>query len=412
MIKKLRFKFIITSMGGILLVLLIIFGTQNYLMYKSSREQTQRFLENIVHSDGKFKPFGQAGDKQPESDDPTAPLKPKAEMARATKFFFIRLDESKDIIDCDLSNISSVTKEDAATMALEVLDKDSSQGDKNGYQYLVSEKAYGYIIAFAERGTEFSMLSQLTTISVIAVIGGIIVFFILVMIFSKWAVKPIQTAFDNQRSFISNASHELKTPITVISANADVLKNEIGENKWLSNIQSQNERMQVLVKNLLTLAKTDEQKDTIIFCNFDLSAAILQSVLEFESLAFENHLNLNTSIEPNIQYSGSEIMVKQLIAILMDNAVKHTNKKGDINVSLKRTGNKMLIQVFNTGQGISEKEKDKIFDRFYRSDQSRSRDTGGYGLGLSIAKSIVDIHHGNVSVHIEKFRWIQFSIIL
>lgn len=416
MIKKLRLKFILVSMSGVLLVLVIIFATQNYLMIKSSEEQTNRLLQSVVMTDGNMeylhqKPEG-GGLSPGKEKNPEALRPPAQETLRGAKFFFVKFDTAGNVLESDVSHIAGLTAEDAASYAQTALQAGSQGGTADGYQFLIGQKEYGTIVALAQRDVETNMLRQLTTISAAAVIGGVLVFLILVLILSKWAVRPVKTAFDKQRQFISNAGHELKTPITIIAANTDVLHREIGDNKWLSYIQNQNDRMAALVNDLLTLARTDESGQKPQLERFNLSGACLDCALEFESIAYEGGKTFLTDIQPDILINGNGPMMKQLLYILIDNALKHSDQNGEIRVSLKRMGSKAVLEVFNTGEGVPPEELNKIFERFYRSDSSRSRETGGYGLGLAIGKSIVELHKGKISVQSEQGKWTRFIIIL
>jgi signal transduction histidine kinase len=222
----------------------------------------------------------------------------------------------------------------------------------------------------------------------------------------------VRNAFENQQRFISDASHELKTPLTVISANADVLESEIGTNKWLNNIKSQSNVMNGLVHDLLDLAKFEETAADMVTGQFNLSNLVLNKALEFECTAFEAGKTFEQDIQPDIMYNGNEDSIIHLVTILMDNAIRHSDENGLIRVSLTTEGNKKILTVYNTGNSIKHNEMDKIFNRFYRSDESRSRATGGYGLGLAIAKSVADAHNGTITANGEEGKWISFTVIL
>jgi signal transduction histidine kinase len=231
-----------------------------------------------------------------------------------------------------------------------------------------------------------SILKSLIALSVIFVILFFIVYAVSFKIF-----KPVKDAFRSQKQFISNASHELKTPLSIISANADVIK-EDSNSKWVENIKSQTERMSGLVSDMLSLAKMDEGTTKLKNERFSLSNEILNATLPFDALAFEKKKRLIVNIEPNIYYNGDKACVNQLVNILLDNAIKHADKTGEIFLELKREKNKNVLTVFNTGSNVPNSESNKIFERFYRADVSRSRETGGTGLGLSIAKSLSEIN--------------------
>ena len=232
------------------------------------------------------------------------------------------------------------------------------------------------------------------------------------ILLARWAIKPVENTLEEQRRFISDASHELKTPLTVINTNADVLKSEIGENKWLGYIQSEAARMSKLVGDLLELSRMNHGGGLYEKKRFSLSGAVLGAVLPFESVVFEAHKNLDTDIEDNIFYTGDENRIKQLVVILLDNAIKNTFDGGTITVTLAGSEVKPRISVRNEGEGIDEKDIPHIFERFYRCDDSRTRGTGGFGLGLAIARDIVTQHGGRLTVVSKKGQWTEFTASL
>jgi len=230
-----------------------------------------------------------------------------------------------------------------------------------------------------------------------------IIIFLISRFFANRSIQPIKEAFDKQKQFIADASHELKTPLTVINTNVDVLlsnKDDLihNQSKWLYYIKSEAERMNKLTSDLLYLAQVDYSDVKMIFSDFNLSEAVEHIILTMEGVVFENNIALHYDIEPNLIVSGNIEQLKQVILIFLDNAIKYTDKKGKINLVLNKAHNKINLSVTNTGKGIPEEHISKIFNRFYRTDKSRARDSGGYGLGLSIAKAIVEQHNGKISV--------------
>ena len=220
--------------------------------------------------------------------------------------------------------------------------------------------------------------------------------FVVVYLLSFKVFEPIKETLEKQKRFISDASHELKTPLTIISANADVLK-QTCDSQWLDNIKSQTERMDNLVSDMLTLAKLDERKAMISEEPCDVSQLVLDTALPFDAVAFEKNKTLTLDIKPDIKAVADRQNVKKITSILIDNAIKHSYANGEIKVSVYRENNKVYLTVFNTGSDIPDDKSDKIFERFYRGDKSRSRESGGSGLGLSIAKSIADNNKWKIS---------------
>ena len=244
---------------------------------------------------------------------------------------------------------------------------------------------------------------------------GMCLLFAAVFFLSGWIVKPVEHAFEKQKNFIADASHELKTPLTIINANAEVLQNSLGENKWLQHILEQTNRMNLLIRDLLDLARLDSAPKAIAFSDFDFSRAVTASALSFESLAFETHKTYRMEIADGVHCTGNEGAIRQLVTILLDNAFKYSEAGAQITISLSRKGDKKILSVLNTGRGISKEDQKHIFERFYRSDNSRSRESGssgGYGLGLAIAASIVSSHSGQISVKSDEVSYTQITAVL
>ena len=225
-------------------------------------------------------------------------------------------------------------------------------------------------------------------------------------------VRPVEEAFIRQKQFVSDASHELKTPLAVISANAEVLEQEIGKNEYLGYIRSEVMRTDSLVRNLLTLARLDRNADKSEMKPFDLSHALLDVILPFESTVYEAGKTMETDIPDGIQCGGNEEMIKQLAVILLSNALKYSDDGGQIRITLAARGKQREIQVFNTGEPIAPENQKKIFDRFWRADPAHGRETGGHGLGLAIASSIVEAHKGRIAVESSAGKGTTFTVSL
>lgn len=215
---------------------------------------------------------------------------------------------------------------------------------------------------------------------------------------TKWLVKPVIESFDKQKQFIYDASHELKTPLSIIMASAETFEENPNEKKWLDNIKSETHRMSKLVTNLLDLSKSEYIKEQETFSEVNLSKLVESTTLSFESLMFEQSLTLKLDIEDSIMFCCNLDRIKELLSILIDNAIKHGYEQSTINIKLYKEKNIIYLEVQNRGDAIPKDEREKIFERFYRIDKSRNRDANRFGLGLSIAKNIVINHNGHISV--------------
>lgn len=411
MIKKLRVKFMLVTLGVLIAVFVAMLIAINVSVTRDSKQQTEALLEGIVASDG----IEKLDFKVPKEDFNNQDMSPPENGGHGNPFsanpgkndemngkgmgtfFYVKTDSEYTITESFYDMMLAYDDSDIEYYVDLAVSSGKKRGSIENLEYLIGEKDYGYIIVYAERSVEQRILSSLMSVTVLVAIVTCIIAAVFTLVLSRWMVRPVETALERQKRFISDASHELKTPITIIAANSDVLENTIGTNRQLDNIRSQTERMSGLVHDLLDLTRTEDYKENIVFSNFDISTAILNTTLEFESRVFEEGRTIEYDVQEGIEYNGSEGKIKQLLTILIDNAIKHSDKHGRIDVTLKRQNQKVVISVSNTGAGIPEAEREKVFERFYRSDASRSRETGGYGLGLAIAKSIVDLHKGKIT---------------
>ena len=282
----------------------------------------------------------------------------------------------------------------------------------------------GSLVALADITRELQTAGHLMLIS-----GGIFLVSILVSTLVAWflaerSVRPVEEAFETQKQFIADAGHELKTPVSVVAANADALAGEIGDNKWLGYIKYETQRMARLINDLLYLAKNDAGRVPMMYSNLDVSRVVEAAVLPFESLVFEQKKHLELAIEEGIQWIGDSGGISQVVVILLDNAIKNSPEGAQLRVSLSMEQNRRgqgrfgkghnhpVVTVYNEGEGLSPEEMKQVFKRFYRSDSSRTRETGGCGLGLSIAQFIAQAHNGTISVEGQQGSWISFSLHL
>ncbi len=256
------------------------------------------------------------------------------------------------------------------------------------YYKFYDESGRNILVAIDMTDSVNMRLSLLGRIALVACTIYLILFLIVLFISDK-IFQPIKENLEKQKQFISDASHELKTPITIISANTDVLK-DIDDNQWLDNIKTQTKRLETIVSDMLSLAKAQEVQQDAVLDNFNISQEIIDAVLPFDALAFENQKVIISDITPNVQYYGNKQDIVKITNILIDNAVKYTTNGGKIFVSLVKDSGKIILTVKNDGSNVPSQDANKIFERFYRAESSRSRNTGGSGLGLAIAKNICD----------------------
>ena len=319
-------------------------------------------------------------------------------MYKNTNFFSVLFSPDGDVINIKKNMGSEFSDEELVSLCEKILATDVDRGSYDRFLFATRNFIGGSIVVVMDNAVNLYNLRTVRSNSMLVGIIGFIVILWMAYALSDWLVYPVKQTLEKQKQFISDVSHELKTPIAVISANAEVLEGEMGENKWLGYIRSESDRMRGLVNNLLVLSRFDSTGEAASFEKFNLSKTLEGSAMPFECVAFEKGINFECISGENIIINGNEDSIKQVIAILIDNAIKHCYPQGEILVRLKQVRGKAVLEVSNTGDEIPKESRSRIFERFYRVDEARNSENGGHGLGLAIAKTIVEKHHGNISV--------------
>ena len=396
MIRTLRIKLIIATMLSLLLVLTIICGTVGILNYKKIITDADSILAILEENDGNF-PIG----KHSENDFSLTDGPPKGnrlfspELPYESRYFSVFFTEDGTAVSVNTGKIAAVDTQTAIAYGQSVFDSGTTHGFVGDYRYTTYSSGNEVHIIFLDYGREMSSFRTFLVTSAGVCIVGLAAVMLLLIFLSGRIVKPFSENYEKQKRFITDAGHELKTPLTIIDAAIDVLEMDIGENEWLSDIQAQTKRLTQLTNSLIQLSRMEElpQVEKI---EFPLSDVVEETVETFQALAKSGNKILSRKIQPMLSMNGDEKAIRQLITILMDNAVKYTDEGGRIELALEKQKNAIQLSVFNTVSHISRENLPKLFDRFYRTDQSRNSKTGGYGLGLSIASAIVAAHKGKI----------------
>lgn len=419
MIRDLRKKFILVAMLSTMLVLTAIMGVVNFSNYREMLDRADEMTALLEQNDGKF-PEEPSWHEQDDTETP--PAKPEndekdksrfsVETPFETRYFTVTVDENGEVTDCDLDRIAAVDEETAEEYTQTAQQKNKTTGFQGIYRYRVTETEDGAKYVFLDCRREISNFRTVLVTTISVSLLGLAAVFVLVVIFSRMVFRPVEESIQKQKRFITDASHELKTPLTIIDANIEVMKMESGESQWTKSTRKQIQRLSGLVQQLVTLSRLDEEKGLEEKCEFNLSEAVSECVQPYESLAQTREKNLTLNIEEDITYTGDERSIRQLAGILMDNAVKYSSENGNITLTLKKKGKKIFLEVYNDADDLPQGKLDVLFERFYRLDSSRNSGTGGSGIGLSVAKAIVQAHKGKITAENKNGRGLTITVIL
>lgn len=425
MVNKLRKKFVITAMLSLLVILVSMIAVINIVNIIQIVDDADKLLSILTTNDGFFpgmlddKIKQQDGEFRGRNDPFGGPMGferlntlRSAEMPYQSRYFFVKYDPEGNVIVIDTLHIAAISKETALEYSSAVFASSRTKGFYHSYRYKkVSGEDGDTLIVFVDLTGQIIGAYKLLTQSLL--IGALALFamFVLVFLFSGRAVAPVVESLEKQKRFITDAGHELKTPLAVISANIDVLELESGKSEWTSSIRNQIKRMNSLVKNMLTLSRMDEERMHVVYSDFDLSDTVRETAQSFEAIAESASKKYHVSIEDNIHITGDRNSIIQLTSLLLDNAMKYSSENGSINVLLSQDKN-IVLEVSNTSDCIPTGNLDRLFDRFYRSDSSRSRETGGFGIGLSVARAIAISHGGKIEALRSGDKIIRFVVTL
>lgn len=448
MIKRLRTKFIRIAMLSVALVLLALSLIVNAANFISTNRDLNQTLDMIYENQGtiptkrtadteeanaQLPDTAAAGEEQlppeedhtppeleekPDSKPSSQPDRPRgpfnAETPYSTRYFYLRFDADGDLDSGNFSHIAAVTEDDADTYIKAALQHGAGYGFyTSGYKFrVVKEGENRYIAVFLDCYQELRAVRTLAVWSGVSFAVCLALVYVLVVLLSRRAIDPVVKASEQQKQFITDAGHEIKTPLAIISANTDVLELTGGRNEWTDSIRNQTKRLDELVKKLLTLARMEEERPRAAFAPFCASDAVREAAGPFRTLAEARNIRYELEIQPGLALNGDEGAIRELTTILADNAVKYTNQGGWIRIRLTGEGKTLRLEATNTVEAPPEGDLNRLFDRFYRAEASRSRKSGGYGIGLSIAKAIAEAHKGRIAVRRPDEHSLAFMVTL
>lgn len=403
MLRTLRLKLIAATMFSLAVVLFFILGGVNLMSYQKVVADADSILAVLGANEGTFpmreppkEGGGQAAKPQEKIRGRHIPgLSP--ETPYESRYFSVLVDSDGQVTQSDTGQIAAIDGTDAEEYALAVWNSGRGSGFRGSYRYLCCTEGEGTRIIFLDCSRGLSGFYTTLLASVTLSLLGLSAVLVLLLILSRRIIRPMAESYEKQKRFITDAGHELKTPLTIISADTDLVEMECGENQWLTDIRRQAQRLTGLTNDLIYLSRMEEAHPKLQRIEFPISDVVEEMVQSFLAPVKHQGKKLTASIQPMLSYTGDEKAVRQLVSVLLDNALKYSPEGGALSVRLEKRGRALLLAVSNTTRQQMDKQTlEHLFDRFYRTDQSRSTQTGGYGLGLSIAKSVAAAHRGKI----------------
>lgn len=421
MLKKIQRRFILAAMaafGTVMLLIIVGINAANYYRTTSMQDRLAGELLERGHGTA-FRletPPMPAGDKQEREPQAPPPVRDRAgrdpEAAFTTRFFTVHYDADGRVRAVARDYISSVDEETAKAYAQAVLSKGRERGYYETYRYLVSHSEEGITVLFLNAAVHIQSMRSLLFVSLMTGAGSLLTVFFLILFFSRRAIRPYMKNMERQKQFITDAGHELKTPITSISTSADIAAMEHEGDEWIDNIRRQASRLTKLVGDMVALSRLDEETPFPEKSRFSVSEAAWETAEPFAVLAKAKGKSYSQHIEENLTLYGDRGSIQRMISILLDNAVRYSDEGGEIRMRIYRRRSKVCIEVSNTCDLPDISDLDRLFDRFYRLDDSRSAATGGTGIGLSMVQAIAETHGGKASVQSADGKEIRFKVIL
>lgn len=393
MIRTLRRKFILIAMlslTGTLAVLCAAIGVGTVL---TTANRADRAIALLYQNDGEFPP--PSGTVDPAA---TFDFQVTQETPFESRYFIVKLTDYQEVSWVDTDHIAALDRQTVVESISEILESGDQQGYTDYYRFgIFQDEGGGSTIIVLDCFLQLQAAYNMLRITVLVSLACALVVFILLTFFSSRAIRPFVENLERQRQFVTDASHELKTPLAILSADVGLLEDTCGTSRWLQSARAQIVRLEGLIKNLVELARTEETVPDAAASVFSVSDIAQSSVEAFQPLAEAAGKTMETEIAPGIQMKGVQDNLFRLFSILLDNAVKYCDAGGTIRLTLTPRGRHMQATVSNPCAGVDPSQLPRYFDRFYRADSSRARSTGGYGIGLSTAKAIVARHQGRIS---------------
>ncbi len=398
MIKRLKKKFIILATASMLILMAVLVGIMNVVNYSSVVTETDTILDVLSQPDAPFGDHSELPDKPPQDIKDFIPHGMSPEVPYESRYFTAMVTKDGNIEETDFSKIISVDKESVNAYIQKAVASQSERGFIGQFRYVKQTDDRMTRILFLDCGRKLDSFRTFMWISFAVGLLGCVIVFVIFLFASGRIVRPIAESYEKQKRFITDAGHEIKTPLTIIGANLDLLESDYGENESFSDIRTQTKRLRELTGDLVYLSKMEESESTIKKIEFPVSDLLTETAQQFGAVAQASNKEYHIGIEPNLTMCGSPDAIRHLITILLDNAMKYSSDGGIVTLDVVSRKKDLIISVFNTTvSSVSNENLSRLFDRFYRTDASRNSETGGHGIGLSIAQAITSAHGGKIT---------------
>ncbi len=419
MIKKLKKKFIILASVSMLVLMTVLVLVMNLVNYRTVVAESDKVLHILKESsermDDGLPPDGPGRDWEDEAweegdwdervwegdmrgQGELFGLSPEAQYE--ARFFVADISEDGQVVHLDTSRIISVDSDDAKEYIQKALGTSKEKGFIGDFRFIKtdSEEDEGMKIIFLDCGRRLAAFHRFMLISILMGAAGCIIVFLVFLFAAGRIIRPIAESYEKQKRFITDAGHEIKTPLTIISANVDLLREDVGENESIDDIAEQTERLSELTKDLVFLSKMEEPDRQLVKVDFPVSDLVSETAASFTAVAQAQKKEYQINVQPSLTMNGAPEEIRRLASILIENAMKYSPEGGSVKVNLEMQKKNIVLSVFNTTfEPMAQQDLSRLFERFYRTDASRNSETGGHGIGLSIAKAITENHGGKIT---------------
>ncbi len=404
MIRTLRKRFIFSAMMAFGILVLILLAGVTTVSYLQVESRTDAFMKFVFEE----QPF--RNEPAAQKNNPGRRMRP---MENPIAYYDVHISANGEITQIQEKGIWEPDVDAAESMAAQILASGKYEGRLSGYKFRLQETGdIGMRLILMDNSPQMHMLVNVLQTTMLLSLACLVLLFLILLPISTRVVRSYARHIEKQKQFITNAGHEIKTPVAIILSNVDAMELIQGENKWSRNIRSQTDRLSLLLQRLLFMARVDEEIMALPMETVDFNAVLTTELETYKPILAERNLHLHCGLAGGISLKGNREYLQQMIHMLLDNAVQYANEGGEIHISMEQKHRWFQIMFTNTVEKLPDCQPENLFDRFYRGDSARTQSSGGCGIGLSAAQAIAEIHHGSINAEYLKEQEICFTVEL